>query len=86
MTDRNRETTRQTQDRESPQVGTHGSSPQHDGTRTAEDSWDERPADPGYDHADPLRRDMARGGQTKEQQPSGLEPLERDQRPINQQR
>jgi hypothetical protein len=75
----------QTQDRESPQVGTHGSSPEHDVTRTA-DGVTGRPADAAYDQGDPLQREMARGGQTKEQHPSGLKPLERDQRPINQQR
>jgi hypothetical protein len=82
MTDR----TKQTQDRESPQVGTHGSSPEHDVTKTAEGDWTERPADAGHDQTDPLQREMARGGQTKEQHPDGLTPLERDQRPINQQR
>ena len=76
----------QTQDRESPQVGTHGSAPDNDVTKTAEGGRNDRPADANQDHADPLQREMARGGQTKEQHPSGLKPLERDQRSINQQR
>ena len=75
-----------TQDRESPQVGTHGSSPEHDVTKTAEGRGNDRPEDRNPDQADPLQRELARGGQTKEQHPSGLKPLERDQRPINQQR
>lgn len=89
MTDRKPQTQDhqvQTQDRESPQVGTHGSSPEHDVTKTAERGWNDRPADLNQDQADPLQRELARGGQTKEQHPSGLKPLERDQRPIDQQR
>lgn len=81
MTDRNA----RTQDRESPQVGTHGSSPQHDATTTKPGGWQDRSSE-GGEQQDPLQREMERGGQTKEQQPSGTMPLERDQRPINQQR
>ena len=38
MTDR----TAKTEDRESPQVGTHGSSPEHDTTATQEGDWQDR--------------------------------------------
>lgn len=81
MTDR----TAKTEDRESPQVGTHGSSPEHDTTATQEGDWQDR-ADERAEQPDPLQREMQRGAQTKEQQPSGTMPLERDERPINQQR
>ena len=72
-------------DRESPQVGTHGSSPEHDVTRTGPDDGTDRPAEAAQ-HTDQLQREMQRGGQTKEPQPSGTTPLERDQRPINRER
>jgi hypothetical protein len=80
---------------ESPQVGTHGSAPGHDETRTAggdttndtSKAWNDRSQDERVaDQTDALERDMQRGGMTKEPQPSGTMPLERDQRPINQSR
>jgi hypothetical protein len=74
-----------TQDNESPQVGTHGSSPEHDVTQTATPDGQPSPEEQ-HDQADPLQREMQRGSQTKEQHPNGTTPLERDQRPINQQR
>ncbi len=52
---------------------------------TTPGGWQDRANERG-EQPDPLQREMERGGQTKEQQPSGTMPLERDQRPINQQR
>jgi hypothetical protein len=75
---------------ESPQVGSHGSTPGHDETRTAGGTtkdWNERSQDERVaDQTDALQREMQRGGMTKEPQPSGTMPLEREQRPINQSR
>jgi hypothetical protein len=61
---------RMAQDRGTPQVGTHGNA------KAAQDrTWD-----------DPATRAEQQGDRTDKAMPSGTTPLERDQRPINQQR
>jgi hypothetical protein len=89
-------TDRRTNSQESPQVGTHGSAPDHDVTKdmtgettnadTGAGGWDERSQQDPLRPSDALEREMQRGRMTKEAQPSGTMPLERDQRPINQSR
>jgi len=66
------------------QVGTHGS------TKTSQGGWNDRSpqerAGQGDTEMDRERTEMTQGDRTDPAQPSGTTPLERDQRPINQQR
>ena len=66
------------------QVGTHGS------TTTSQGGWNDRSPQERADQAgkpvDRDRSEMTQGDRTDPAMPSGTTPLERDQRPINQQR
>ena len=77
-------TTTGPKERGASQVGTHGS------TTTSQGGWNDRSpqerAGQGDMPMDRERTDMTQGDRTDPPQPSGTTPLERDQRPINQQR
>ena len=75
-----------TQQTQKPQTKDQRQDPQHQGTTQVgthgnDDAWRQ-----SQDQTDPATREMRQGERTDPAMPSGTKPLERDQRPINQQR
>jgi hypothetical protein len=73
----------QTKDQQDPR---YQQDPQHQGTTQVgthgnDDAWRQN-----QDQTDPAQREMRQGDRTDPAMPEGTKPLERDQRPINQQR
>jgi len=70
-------------------MGTHDTTPQdpqHPGTTQVGTHANADAARKDETAVDPLTRERRQGDQTDPPMPSGTTPLERDQRPINQQR
>ena len=65
---------------------TTGKDPQHQGTSQVGTHANPEATRPTDQPVDPATREMRQGDRTDPAMPQGTTPLERDQRPINQQR